>query len=67
MTDNLATDDRKAVALSFMERAARDAFKLCAITAEDLAQQIEAGALPMDGPTACRMLAHMFTVSAGRE
>jgi hypothetical protein len=66
MTD-LATDDRKAVALAMMKRAARDAFKLCAITAEDLAQQIEAGALPIDGAAACRLLAHMFTVSAERE
>jgi hypothetical protein len=43
---NLATDDKAAVALGFMKRAARDAFKVCAKSAEDMADQIESGALP---------------------
>lgn len=63
----LATDDRRAVALSFMKRASRDTFALCAATAEDIATQVESGALPMDAPTALRLLASMFTASLRRE
>ena len=59
-------DDRKGVALAFMKRASRDTFRVCAKSAEELAQQIESGALPMDAPTACRFLAAMFQSAANR-
>jgi hypothetical protein len=66
MTD-LATDDRRAVALGFMKRASRDTFKLCAESAEAMAKQVENGELPMDAPTALRFLATLFMGSARRE
>ena len=59
--------DPTAVALGFMRRASRDTFKVCAASAENLAVQIESGALPMDGATACRLLASMFITSSQRE
>lgn len=62
-----ATDDRTAVALSFMKRASRDTFNLCAKSAESLAVQVESGAIPMDAPTALRLLASMFVGSARRD
>jgi hypothetical protein len=63
----LATDDRRAVALSFMKRASRDTFQLCADMAESMARQVEDGALPMDAVTALRLLASMFTASSRRD
>ena len=39
----LATDDRRAVALSFMKRASRDTFRLCAKSAEAMAASVESG------------------------
>lgn len=53
-------------ALAFMKRASRDTFRLCAGSAEELAVQIDSGELPMDGATACLLLATMFRASADR-
>lgn len=58
--------DREKVALSFMKRASRDTFKVCAKSAEEMAVQVESGVLPLDAPTALRFLAAMFTSSAER-
>ena len=58
----LATDDGRAVALSFMKRASRDTFRLCATYAETLAASVESGELPMDDSTTD--IGHV-TVSAG--
>ena len=55
------------VALAFMKRASRDTFALCAKSAEDMAKQVESGALPMDAATALRLLASMFVASSRRE
>lgn len=65
---DLSSDDRdKALALSFMRRASRDTFRVCAQSAENLAVQIESGQLPMDASTALRLLAQMFEASARRD
>ena len=53
-------------ALAFLKRASRDTFRICAQSAEALAAEIESGALDLDGVTACRVLASMFTASAQR-
>ena len=42
----------------------RRAFLVCAASAEDMAIKVESGELPMDAPTALRMLATMFRSSA---
>jgi hypothetical protein len=59
--------DPKGVALSFLKRAARDTFKVCAESAEAMAAAIEAGDLSLDAPDALRLLASMFQGSARRE
>lgn len=64
---NSTDRDPMAVALGFMKRAARDTFKVCAESAENLAVQIESGALSVDSATACRLLASMFITSSQRE
>ena len=64
---DLATDDRKKIALSFMKSASRQAYAMCADQAEAVAVEIENGALPMDAVTALRFLATLFRGSAGRE
>lgn len=58
---------KEAMAVNFMKSAARDAFRLCARSAEDLADSIEKDATPLDGASACRLLAAMFTTSANRD
>ena len=64
---NSTDRDPMAAALAFMKRASRDTFKVCAESAENLAVQIESGALLVDGATACRLLASMFITSSQRE
>lgn len=64
MTD--AVENRVGTALAFMKRASRDTFKVCADTAESMAEQVESGALPMDAVTALRLLASMFRSSGER-
>ena len=64
---DMASDDRKGVALAFMKRASRDTFRLCAQSAEAMAVQIERGELPMDAVNALRLLAAMFESSARRD
>jgi hypothetical protein len=60
--------ENRGVALTFMKRASRDTFALCAKSAEDMAKQVEIGVLPpMDAVTALRLLASMFVASARRE
>ena len=59
--------ENRGVALAFMKRASRDTFALCAKSAEDMAKQVESGALPMDAPTALQLLASMFVASSRRE
>ena len=56
MNDSLETNN-KGVALAFMKRASRDTFRLCARSADQMAEQIEAGTLPMDATTALKLLA----------
>jgi hypothetical protein len=63
----LATDDRRGVAISFMKRASRDTFKVCAKTCEDMAAKVRSGDLPMDAETALMLVASMFTASAQRD
>lgn len=58
--------DRVGTALAFMKRASRDTFKVCADTAESMAEQVESGALPMDAVTALRLLVNMFRSSGER-
>jgi hypothetical protein len=59
-------EDRTRVALGFMKKASRDTFVACAQSAEDLAQKVEINELPMDAPTALRLLAVMFRSSSQR-
>lgn len=59
--------DRKGVALAFMKRASRDTFRVCAQYADDMADAVEKGEFPGDGPAALRMLATMFRAAAERE
>jgi hypothetical protein len=66
MTD-LATDDRRAVALSFMKRASRDTFALCADLAETMAADLEKTPAFLTAPNALRLLAEMFRGSARRK
>ena len=62
---DMASDDRKGVALAFMKRASRDTFRLCAQHAEAMAASIESGELPrMSAPNALRLLASMFEASS---
>jgi len=61
------TEDREGVALAFMKRASRDTFRVCAEADEHFATQVESGALLVDAVTALRLLATMFTTSAGKE
>lgn len=63
----MADPFQQRAALEFMKGAAREAFAVCARTAEEMAANIEKGDLPMDGVTACRLLASMFKASAGRD
>jgi len=65
MTD-VATVATKGVALALMKRASRDTFRHCAKSAESMAAKVEGGVLPMDAPTALRLLAAMFNASADR-
>jgi hypothetical protein len=64
---DLATDDRQAVALAMLKRAARDAFALCADQADAMAADLEKAAPWMDAPAALRLLATMFRGSARRD
>lgn len=57
---------RKGVALAFMKRASRDTFRACAQYADDMADAVEKGEFPGDGPAALRMLATMFRSAAER-
>lgn len=66
MSSSIEPDDRKGVALSFMKRAGRDTFRACAQSAEELAQKVESGELPIDAPTALRLLVYMFERSSER-
>ena len=52
--------------LAFMKRASRDTFKVCADSAENMAAQIESGALPINAAAACRLLATVFRAAASR-
>jgi hypothetical protein len=61
--DDSEQQNARAAALAFMKRASRDTFAVCAESAENLALKIESDELPVDGATACRMLASMFRAS----
>jgi len=60
------TTSGKDMALEFMKKASRDTFRVCADSAEEMAQHIESGNLPLDAPNALRLLASMFTASSER-
>jgi hypothetical protein len=59
--------DPKAVALSFMKRASRDTFEVCAKSADDMATELEGKAEWMTAPQALRLLAVLFRGSARKE
>lgn len=63
----MADPAQQAAALAFMKHAARDAFGLSAKTAEEMAENIKSGKLPINGETACMLLASMFRASAKRD
>ena len=66
MSENGDSPDNEnvAAALEFMKKAGREVFALCAEAAESMACAVERGDLPMDAPTALRVLASMFVASA---
>lgn len=65
--DDKEVDARRAMALGFMKRAARDAFRVCAAAAEAEAAKVESGALSVDAPTALRRLASVFIAVSEEE
>ncbi len=55
------------VPLSLLRHAERAIFRICAEAAEDMAAKVESGELPMDAPTALRLLASMFRASEEKQ
>jgi hypothetical protein len=49
-----------------MRGVAHDTFRICATTAETMAEQMDSGALVVEAADACRLLAEIFRTSSTR-